>query len=259
MVRFLDPFGSPSAWRFHLDSRRPSAELLVATDWDDRPLHFVVSPASTEVTVEIRDWRGLWRTVVPQAPPEPPGLITVSPSRPWRRHAYWWQPGRLYGSRVLRMSLIDAAPPGFTAVIRYAGRGRELAPLSAQLLKIDPLPTARVEAATAISTTLRVRNTGRRPWSVAGLFPVTVGYRLLSGVQGRVVERGSTPLPRSVRPGEILEAGLTVQWPDQPGSYQLAFDLLREPVSDLKRLGRLVLFSAEVDVEGPISPDTPTP
>ena len=143
-------------------------------------------------------------------------------------------------------------------MVRYAGRGRELAPLSAELLVVEPLP-ARARAAATQSITVEVRNTGRRPWNAGGLFPVAIGYRLVTGTRGQVVQRGSIPLAHGVRPGQTIEADLDLRWPEQPGTYQLVLDLLREPVGDLRRLGRLVVWSTEVVVESPISPDTPTP
>ena len=258
-VRFLDPFAAAAPWSFRLDSSRPEAELLVATDWDGQPLHFVASPSAANVVVEVRDWRRQSGYSLPQESPEPPGLLVVATSTPWRRHSYWWKPGRIYNSRVLRFSLVGGGEEGVTAVVRYAGKGRELAPLAAELLGIEPpLPTTAT-AGTETVVTVRVRNAGRRPWKRAGLFPVAVGFRLVTGYRGRVDTWGSTPLPSNVPAGETLEIPLSIQWPDQPGAFQLTLDLLREPTGALRRLGRLVLTVEDVQVEPGVSPDSPAP
>ena len=257
-VRFLDPFAAAAPWSFRLDSSRPTTEILVATDWDDQPLHFVVSPRTAEVSLEFRDWRGRWRYSLPQPSTAPPGLLTVSASTPWRHHSYWWKPGKVYGSRVLRLRLVSESGET-SAVVKYAGRGRELAPLAAELQRIEPPLPARVAAGTETAITIRVRNTGRRPWKSGGLFPGAVGFRLVTGSQGRVATSGAVPLPGNVPPGKTLEITVTLQWPEQPGTYQLALDLLREPAGALRNLGRLVLTTRDVEVETRASPDNPEP
>ena len=258
-VRFLDPFTTTAQWSFRLSSHRPPAELLVATDWDDQPLHFVVSPSSVEVEVEVQDWRGRWSYPVPQESPEPPGLLAVASSQPWRRHAYWWKPGKIYDARVLRFSLVGSGSEETTAVIRYAGKGRELAPLAAELVEIEPSIPTTVSSGSESVLTLVVRNTGRRPWKRSGLFPSSIGHRIIAGAQGEVVDRGAHPLPANVPSGDTLEIPVTIRWPDEAGRYQIVLDLLREPAGALKGLGRLVLAAEEVQVEPAVSPGIPAP
>jgi hypothetical protein len=257
-VRFLDPFAAAAPWSFRLDSNHPMAEILVATDWDDQPLHFVVSPDTARVTFEVRDWRGQWSYSLPQASPGPPGLLTIPASIPWRHHSYWWNPRQIYGSRVLRLRLVGDGEKA-SAVVKYAGRGRELAPLAAEILGIEPPLPVVAAAGTETEITIQVRNTGRRPWKRTGLFPGAVGFRFVTGNQGQVAKRGSTPLPRNVPPRETLAMPMTIQWPDQPGTYQLAFDILREPTGALKSLGRVVLAVADVQVEARPSRDNREP
>ncbi len=258
-VRFVDPFAVDARWSFRLDAENPAAEVLVATDWQAQPLHFVVSPDTAEVRVAVRDWRGVWEWAVPAARPEPPGLIAVDTSPPWRRHAYWWKPGRNYDSRVLRFSLTSDSQVNATAVVRYAGKGRELAPLAAGLPDIAPPLPARATVGSEIDLCLQIRNTGRRPWKRGGLFPVSLGYRWIAGARGKVVAGGTTPLKQNVAPGRILEVPLSLESPTTPGIYQLAIDLQRAPVGALGHLGRLILETREVQVEPATSPDSPAP
>ena len=258
-VRLLDPFASAAPWSLRLDSSHRAAEILVATDWDDQPIHFVVSPSTANVLVQVRDWHGQWRYSLPQLPPDPPGLLAIDASNPWRRHSYWWKPSKIYGSRVLRFSLVNEGDTESTAVVRYAGRGRELAPLVAEIVGIEPPLPKEATAGTETVVTIQLRNEGRRPWKREGLFPTTVGFRLVTGSQGQVATSGSTPLSGNVAPGEILELPLTIRWPDQPGTYQLALDLLREPTGALKSLGRVVLTADDVQVVRQPSRDSPAP
>lgn len=258
-VRFLDPFAKAAPWSFRLDSSRPATELLVATDWRDQPLHFVVSPSTAKVAVEVRDWRGQSHFSLPRPAPEPPGLLAVDTSEPWRHHAYWWRARKLYDSRVLRFSLIGDGEDAVTAVVRYAGKGRELAPLEAELFRIEPALPGIVTAGSVTEIVIKARNTGRRPWKQQGLFPSAIGYRLVSRVQGELITAASTPMPNNVPTGSVVEVPVVVQWPDEPGDYQIGLYVLRSPAAALRGLGRLRLKIEDIRVEPRSSPDTPEP
>ncbi len=231
----------------------------MATDWADRPLYFTVSPDAPRVDVEVLGGGVRNRYSLPQDPPEPPGLLTVPFSTSWRRHPYWWTPGKTYENQILRFSLAAEGDEAVTAVVRYAGRGRELAPLAATLAEAKPPLPAAANVGRTTDVVITLQNTGRRPWRSDGPFPIKVGYRLVVGDQGKVASRGIAPLPARVPPGESIEVPLTIRWPEQTGSYQLTLDLLREPASALGRAGRLVLTVVEVQLESAPSPDSPAP
>src|SRR5262249_9986871 len=68
---------------------------------------------------------------------------------------------------------------------------------------------------------LRVQNTGTLPWLAHGSGRVTLGYRWRN-IQTAQVETGPiTMLPHDVKPGQVVEVGVPVQTPAQPGKYFL--------------------------------------
>ena len=258
-VRFLDPFAQPAAWSFRLDSSRPAAELLVATAWPGDPLQFVISPRTAPVEIEVSDWKGTEERVVPQQPPAPPGVLPVSLSRPWRIHAYWWRPDRLYNVRVVRLSLRSENGEDTTAVVRYAGRGRELAPLSGELTGIDSNLPITGSVGQEATLHMKVRNTGKRPWKQLGAFPNRIGLHLLTRAEGTEVVRKVIPLPGNVPPGQTLEIPVTLRWPAKPGTHDLLIEVLRQPTERLGELGRSSLATLEVEVVPALSPDSREP
>jgi hypothetical protein len=183
-LRFLDPYSRVAAWSFRLDSRRPAAEILVATTWSGDPLRFVIAAESSQAELMISDWSQSQRLEIPQKPPAAPGLLEISLSPPWRQHAFWWKASKPYSVRVFRFSLRSPSSEATAAVVRYVGRGRELSPLEGSLLAPDPALTMTVTATEVSALDLRLLNTGRRPWKSFGLFPVHLGYRLVPRDRG---------------------------------------------------------------------------
>ena len=258
-IRFLDPFAEPARWSFRLDSSRPAAELMVATAWPGDPLQFVVSPQTAPVEIEVSDWRETQHLSFPQESSAHPGLLQLSLSRPWRRHAFWWRPGKLYDVRVLRFALQPVNGDDTTAVVRYAGRGRELAPLSGEVSGLESLAPIGGVAGQETALNLKVHNTGRGPWKYQGTFPIQLGYRLLTRMSGVEVVRKLIPLPGNVPPDRVMEVPLTIHWPVDPGSYDLVLEILRQPTESLGVLGSSVLATREVQIVPPLSPDNPEP
>ena len=258
-LRFHDPFAEPARWSFRLDSGRPAAEILVATHWVGEPLRFVIAPQTAPIEIDVSDWRSDETIVVPLELPAPPGLLEISVSKPWRRHAFWWRPGSLYNVRVLRFALRPVNEGETTAVIRYAGRGRELRPLAGTILNRKSLQPIAATAGQTSEIWLRVRNTGGRPWQPEGLFPHRLGYRLLSREHGTEVGNDTMILPRSVAPGHTLNVPMAIEWPRAPGVFNLLVEIRREPSDRLGSLGRSTLAELEVRVEPALSPDTREP
>jgi hypothetical protein len=258
-LRFQDPFAEPARWSFRLDSTRPAAEIMVATSWSGDPLQFVIAPQSAPIEIDISDWKRQATMVVPLEPPNPPGLLEISLSEPWRLHAFWWKPGTLYRARVLRFSLRSPMGDETTAVVRYAGRGRELRPLSGILMNRRELSPIEVTAGSQTQLPLKVRNTGSRPWRPDGIFPHRLGYRLSTQGGGSEVASQAAMLTGRVPPGKSLDLPLSIRWPDEPGSYELIIEIRREPTDRLGPLGRTILETLPVAVEPRVSPDSQEP
>ncbi|NOZ06767.1 MAG: hypothetical protein GXP41_10555 [Chloroflexi bacterium] len=95
----------------------------------------------------------------------------------------------------------------------------------------DTVPE-QMESGKMLRANFVLRNAGTRPWPAGGDHPVHLGYRWfqLDGRTEVLVKKGlRTPLPRDVAPGEevqIEDAGLYT--PDQPGTYLLRWDLVKE-------------------------------
>ena len=135
-VRFVDPFPGVGPQHAELYAGRPPAELLVA-HW--RPLdkiRLAVETSAPEATLEVSDYAQRTRfpvgTRATSARRGPFGIeVDLEPSRPWRRHRYWWDPDTLYWSRSLRLRLLVPAGPA-TAVIRYFGDPADGSPSTAE-------------------------------------------------------------------------------------------------------------------------------
>ena len=256
-VRFLDPFSRPAPWSFRLHSDRPATEIMVATDWPGERLLFAVSPKPAKAILAVSDSRRETRFTLPQEPPAPRGLIEIPTSPAWRRHSFWWRAGRLYRARVLRFDLQSMNGEPVVAEVRYVGRGRLLAALSAELAAPD-LPLT-VMAGDTTPLLLRLRNTGRRPWLSQSTLPIRLGYRILRPESGEVVGRGRQALPTKVRPNETIEIALEIRWPREPHDYEVRLELQRQQASLLGEHGRLLLASAGVRVQEAVNPDSPEP
>ncbi len=142
-------------------------------------------------------------------------------------------------------------------MVRYLGRGRELAPLAARLLD-DPLPSAAV-AGTATLIEVRLENLGRRPWQSQALLPIRLGYRLIDPDSEQPVSGERLALSRRVRPRGILRQTIEIRWPEAAGDYRLELELVREPAAVLGEHGRLLVAARPVRVAAALSPDSPEP
>jgi hypothetical protein len=90
-------------------------------------------------------------------------------------------------------------------------------------------PIAPLEAGEVRRVPVRVTNTGKAAWDERGPRPVMLASHWLSADGAMVSFEGlRTPLPHTVAPGESLDLMAQVQAPIEPGSYVLAWDLLRE-------------------------------
>ncbi len=246
-VRSVDPFAKVARWSLRLDSDQPAAELMIATDWPGDSMLFLVSSPDPSIRLEVSDWGGTHEYSFPRPSPEPPGLVEVEPAPAWRKHSFWWKGGdKPYSVRTLRLRIVGADDKPTSAIVRYLGRGRVLAPLAADFLGPD-LPS-EVEPGATLSLQVRARNRGRRPWDFDTLLPIQLGYRIVDSEAGKMVDHGRKKLPFKIRREELLDLGLDVEWPTESGDYELIVELLRGPAARLGEAGRHTLARAKVRV-----------
>ncbi len=248
LVRFVDPFARVARWSFTLETGRPAAEIMLATDWPGDSMLFLVSSTDRTLRLEISDWSDSREFSFPQPPPEPPGLINFEPASAWRVHSFWWKGGdKPYQVRTIRLEAVSQSDEPATAIVRYIGRGRVLSPLSAKYLG----PELPIEVAAGSSTRLqiRARNEGKRPWAPDALLPIQLGYRILEPDTKNIVDHGRSKLSTKIRRRETLDQVLEIQWPEEAGEYQLVVELLRGPAARLGEAGRLPLVSSRVTAD----------
>lgn len=90
-------------------------------------------------------------------------------------------------------------------------------------LKLRPLERMRIGVA--------FRNTGRRPWSSWGKYPITISYLWLQGGRLLILESQRTLLPIIVRPGETISLPITVVGPPERGDCILRITLVQEGIT----------------------------
>ena len=233
-VRFVDRFPGVGPWHAELYAGRPGAELLVA-HW--RPLEKIrlfVQTSAPEATLELRDYarRATFPvgTLASEAIRGPLGVqVDLEPSRPWRRHRYWWDTETPYYSRSLRLRLLVPAGPA-TAVIRYFGDPQ----LHRRAFSYERLEDTAPNVAPASSTSqisFKLRNTSPLTWEAEDVVPVRARYRLTLASGEVVTESPRFELPQSVPPFHEVEVAFDVDWPQEPGSYLLEADLVLEHVA----------------------------
>ena len=244
-VRFVDPFPGVGPWHTELYAGRPPAELLVA-HW--RPLDKIrlwVETSAPEAILEVRDYAQ--RTTFPVGAREPAVLrgpfgvrVDLEPSRPWRRHRYWWDPDTLYSSRSLRLRLLVPAGPA-AAVVRYFG-DPELYEQAFSYRRLGDSVPGRAPAGSTSRVSFALRNTSPVTWEPEDVVSVSARYRLLTDGGEIVAESPRLELPSRVEPNHQVEVAFDVAWPEEPGSYRLEADLELEHVAWFaERLGDPVI------------------
>ena len=100
-----------------------------------------------------------------------------------------------------------------------------------------------IAAGTTMHAKLSITNEGWRSWSSGTeSAPVFVSYHWLNPVGEFAVHDGRrTPLPQPLEPGQSVTITATVDAPDAPGHYVLAFDLVEEGVTWFSRSGAPML------------------
>lgn len=95
----------------------------------------------------------------------------------------------------------------------------------------------------------RVTNTSRETWPAQGTTRVNLSYHWLDAEDGQTLAEGRrTPLPMDLQPGAEVEVQQTIRAPEQPGTYVLELDLVRERVSWFSRRQPGQTHQATIDV-----------
>jgi hypothetical protein len=247
LVRFADPWARVGEQSFVLEAGAPPAEIEIAT-WRgsaDAPprgplarkesegngaMRFLVLSEARRLDFVYRDWRK--EVVVPlERPVGRRGLVEIQSSAPWRRHPFWffWMIEEPFSARVLRLSIRTPDGSPARAEVRYLGpTGLPDDIYERAVLALEMPETAAPGSVSRVP--LRVRNDSARRWTSDDVLPVFLSYRLHGEREGERVsiEGGRTRLPGEIEPGEVLEAEIEVTWPQQPGEWVLAIDLVIE-------------------------------
>jgi peptidoglycan/xylan/chitin deacetylase (PgdA/CDA1 family) len=101
----------------------------------------------------------------------------------------------------------------------------------------DSLPTGGA-AATTVTDTIAITNTGATTWPASGTAPVLLSYHITTDSGQLVVWDGArSALPRAVLPGETVTVAAAIQVPATPGTYTVAWDAVQEGVTWFSSLG----------------------
>jgi hypothetical protein len=91
-----------------------------------------------------------------------------------------------------------------------------------------------VARSSSVKTAVIVTNRGTAPWpdeKAGGISPVRLNYRWWKTSAQPPASTVRQSLPATVRPSETQKIDVTVQVPDEPGEYNLQFDLVQELVA----------------------------
>lgn len=93
-------------------------------------------------------------------------------------------------------------------------------------------------AGSRLTLPIRVRNASAETWPADGPLKVALSYHWYADDGALVVWDGlRTELPADLHPGEEIELEQIVATPDDPGSYDLSLDLVREDIDWFSRRG----------------------
>lgn len=114
----------------------------------------------------------------------------------------------------------------------WAARAFAAAGYRARVAPFEPPRTLRLRPREADAVHVRVTNEGgeRWPWGLDAAPRVRLGYRIAHMDGGEPWDGPRSPLPHELRPGESCIAPVTIEAPERPGAYQVAVDLVHDPV-----------------------------
>jgi 4-amino-4-deoxy-L-arabinose transferase-like glycosyltransferase len=102
-LRFTDPYAAVRTGHFTLRSDQPAAEIMVASRLPRETITLLVRGGGG--TLEWSDWTDSGSLEIPAGEGEPPATLKFTPSRPWRRHTFWFQNEDEYDVRLVRFKL----------------------------------------------------------------------------------------------------------------------------------------------------------
>ena len=231
--RFVDPFAQVGGLHFRLRAGEPAAEILVANQREAGVMRFVVNTDVPEAILEYRDWHSRQEIELRAESPggKASGDVEILPAAAWRRQSYWFAPGEEFLVRTFRLGLRTPDGTPGNAEVHYLGRyHRPFRIYDHEILQLE-LP---LEAVTGSTTDIpvRIRNKSRQPWNSERVLPVYITY-LMAPRDGRMAAtRGPfTPMPERIKPGQVLQTTVSVQWPSEPGDYDLVVDMRVEGIA----------------------------
>jgi len=131
---------------------------------------------------------------------------------------------------------------------------------------LDHNTPTRVTAGETVTVNLTLQNVGSFEWLQGGSQPFRLGF-LWYGPQGSIISLPPaldfrTPLPRNIKPGETVQLQARLRPPDQPGNYQLRWDMVHEMVTWFSSQGDAglvipVTVTAPTPRPEPVTPSTP--
>ena len=268
LVRFVDPYARVNSVNFELSSETPAAELVLA-QWEiPSGLRFVVETDAESATFEVKDYRRSQSFEVGKkaAVHTPLGVpVDLRPSRPWRRHAFWFAE-RPYYVRVLelRFTARESTPQKpVKAVVTFMGDPFLLEQMISYRLHGLEWPAAAVAGRPA-EVVAQVENRGARAWEPVDSAAVTARWRFFrpraDGGFELVEESGRLPLP-AIDIAQTVPVHIPFTWPEQPGTYELELDLVLEHIAWFQErmghpLGRRRFEVAPVPPGGAAAPPT---
>jgi O-antigen ligase len=91
-------------------------------------------------------------------------------------------------------------------------------------------PVEQMETNELRMVAVQLHNRGRVAWPEGGVRPVMLAYHWFDPLSGKAVvfDGLRTALPHSIAPGESINLNAQILAPAAPGTYELAWDLLRE-------------------------------
>lgn len=238
LVRFVDPYAKVNSVNFELSSETPAAELVLA-QWEiPSGMRFVVETDAESATFEVSDYRRSQSFEVGKKASlhTPLGVpVDLRPSRPWRRHAFWFAE-RPYYVRVLELKLSSpesAKEHPVKALVTFFGDPFLLEQMvNYNLHGLVWPPEAKAGQPGELVAT--VENRGARNWEPADTAAVTARWRfwklLPDGSFAKYSESGRIPLPFA-EIAKNVEVKIPFTWPEEPGTYELEADLVLEHVA----------------------------
>ncbi len=153
-------------------------------------------------------------------------LLLLTPALAWLRMGR--PAGRASAVACAALAALGLATAALLPSVRLRLSEPDVARWYGAAYRPGPLPTLAPNQLTSVAVALE--NRGQIAWEPAGSRPVRLAYHWLDAESGAVVrfEGRRTELPRRVGPGETITVTATLQAPQRPGRYLLAWDMLRE-------------------------------